>query len=109
MSTVKTAIYQGVLPAVRQFDGWRMSRKDVLAWHQQARVINKPRQAAQPWEKAAELLEEYGSLSSEEMARLIGRHPGNVRKYLAILKAEGRAERLSDGQWVLVKRQVGAA
>jgi hypothetical protein len=53
-----------------------------------------------PWESSAELLTEYGSLSATELAHLAGIHPGNARKYLAILAKQGRAQRLPDGQWI---------
>jgi excisionase family DNA binding protein len=105
---VKSAIHDGTLQGERLLDGWRVTRSDVLAWHRRTRV-KAPRHTTRQWDKAAELLEEHGSLSAEELAPLIGRHSGNARKYLAILKAEGRAERLPDGQWVLIKRHVGAA
>jgi hypothetical protein len=107
MDAVKNAIRVGTLKGERLMDGWRVTRSDVLTWHQGAR--RSPRALSRPWERAAELLEEYGSLSLQELTLLLGRHPGNARKYVALLKAEGRAERLLDGQWVLIKRQVGAA
>jgi hypothetical protein len=106
-AAVKQAIGHGVLPGTRQIDGWRVKRSDALVWHKRTRVVAK--RSIRQWDRAAELLEEHGSLSAEELAPLIGRHSGNARKYLAILKAEGRAERLPDGQWVLIKRHVGAA
>jgi hypothetical protein len=104
---VKSAIHHGALPGQRELDGWRVTRKDALAWHARTRIICRP--SSRPWDRAAELLEEFGSMSPQELTPLLGRHPGNARKYLAILKAEGRAERLPDGQWVLIKRQAGAA
>jgi hypothetical protein len=78
-----------------------------MAWNARAKVVSRP--SSRPWDRAAALLGEFGSLSSQEMAPLLDRHPGNASKYLAILKAEGRAERLPDGQWVLIKNQAGAA
>jgi predicted ArsR family transcriptional regulator len=56
-----------------------------------------------------ELLRDWGSASAEELARVLAIHPGNVRKYLAILSAEGRAQRRSDGQWVLTTAEVSLA
>jgi hypothetical protein len=107
MDAVKSAIHIGTLTGTRKMDGWRVKREDVLAWHARTRL--RSRYSSRPWDRAAELLVEYGSLSIQEMAPLLGRHPGNARKYLAILKAEGRAERLSDGQWVLVEKQAAGA
>jgi predicted ArsR family transcriptional regulator len=47
------------------------------------------------------LLEDYASASADEIAVLLGVHPGNARKYLALLGLQGRAVRRPDGQWVL--------
>ncbi len=106
-SAVRAALFGGYLSGERQLDGWLITREEALAWNERTRVV--PRPSSHPWERAAELLAEYGSLSSEEMGRLLQLNPGNARKHLAILKAEGRAERLPDGQWVLVKSHAGAA
>ena len=109
-NAVKSALRTGRLTGRRELDGWRVTQTEVLAWVARTRKINRP--SSRPWDRAAELLEEYGSLDPQEMAPLLGRHEGNARKYLAILKAEGRAERLPDGQWTLTmdaRRHVGAA
>jgi DNA-directed RNA polymerase specialized sigma24 family protein len=107
-NAVKSALGRGQLHGRRELDGWRVTRAEVLAWVAQTRKVTRP--SSRPWDRAAELLEEFGSLAPQEMAPLLDRHEGNARKYLAILRAEGRAERLPDGQWVLTKRrQVGAA
>jgi hypothetical protein len=106
-AAVKSALNRGELPGTRLLDGWRVSRADLFTWHTGTRP--SPRRSSRPWEHAADLLAEFGSLSVDELGLLLGRHPGNARKYLAILKAEGRAERLPDRQWVLIKSQAGAA
>ena len=56
-----------------------------------------------------QLLSDWGSASAEELAQVMQLHPGNARKYLAILAAEGRAQRQSDGQWVLTTAEVSLA
>jgi hypothetical protein len=104
---VKSAIRHGHLAGTRQIDGWRVIRKDVLAWQKATRAM--PRPSSRPWERAAALLEDYGSLSTEELTVLLDRHPGNCRKYLALLRAEHRVQQLDDGQWVLTKRKAGVA
>jgi hypothetical protein len=106
-AAVKAALNRGVLPGIRLLDGWRITRADLFTWHTGTRP--SPRPSSRRWEHAANLLAEFGSLSVDELGLLLDRHPGNARKYLAILKAEGRAERLPDGQWVLIKSQAGAA
>jgi hypothetical protein len=40
---------------------------------------------------------------------VLGVHVGNARKYLAILAAQGRAERSKDGQWTLKPPEVQLA
>jgi hypothetical protein len=106
-AAVKNAINRGQLPGERQVDGWRVSRNDLLAWD--ARSLRRPRSSSRPWERAAELLEEWGPLSVPEVATLLERDEGNARKYLACLRKLHQVEQLPNGQWALIKRQSGAA
>jgi hypothetical protein len=104
---VKTAIRDGKLHGERELDGWRVTQEDLLAWNARTRRVPSRRRA---WEPVAQILEEHGSASAEEMAVLADIHPGSARKYLVILANLGRAERLPDGQWVLTgKSRAGAA
>jgi DNA-directed RNA polymerase specialized sigma24 family protein len=105
---VRTAILEGRLAGERQLDGWRVTREEALAWHARTRRIPCP-SSSRPWNRAADMLAEYGAMTSEELARLLELNSGNARKHLAILAKEGRAERLPDGQWVLIDKQAGAA
>jgi len=99
-SAVRSAIFARKLPAAR-IDGRRyVERDDAVTWD---KVTYRPRRtASEPWEHAAELLSRYYSLSAEELAEFAGIHVGNARKHLAQLRHRGRAERRSDGQWVLI-------
>src|ERR1700722_3353570 len=76
---VKDGIRSGRLPAVRELDGWRVTRADLLAWDANTKRL-KQRRASRPWERVAELLKEYGSMSSQELGLILGRHEGNARK-----------------------------
>jgi hypothetical protein len=51
------------------------------------------------YERSAELLAEYGSLTPDELSKFQGVHVGNARKYLCLLAVEGRAHRHDDGEW----------
>ncbi|MDQ6837590.1 MAG: helix-turn-helix domain-containing protein [Actinomycetota bacterium] len=98
-SAVRNAISKKHLPAAR-IDGRRyISRNDALAWDKSYhRLI---RTSSEPWERAAQLLTAYHSLSAEELAEFAGIHVGNARKHLEQLRRRDRAERRPDGQWVL--------
>ncbi len=95
----------------QRIDGrWYVERQVLLDWAERSGG-RKPSRSTRPWERCATLLAEHASASTEELAYLTGLHVGNVRKYLAILAAQGRAERLPDGQWALtaLDDQHGAA
>jgi hypothetical protein len=96
--SIRDAIAKQVLVGDNKHGRWLIRREDLLAWDQ--KTGRRCRHQSSPWESSAELLAEYGSLSATELAHLAGIHPGNARKYLAILAKQGRAERLSDGQWI---------
>lgn len=46
------------------------------------------------------LLQDWRDGRVEELAEAMGRHPGNVRKYLRILEVRGLAQRQPEGDWV---------
>jgi predicted ArsR family transcriptional regulator len=81
-----------------------------MAWDKQTRRYENIMRPPAAYDNAAELLAEYHSMSAVELATLAGIHVGNARKHFALLAAQGRAERLDDGQWVLTaQQQQGAA
>ena len=101
--TVRYAIAHQQLPAAKDNDGhWLLRPEDVMAWNTRARRLRLHCPPTRAWDRAAALLSDYGSLSAEELAELLGIHVGNARKHLAILAKQGRARRLGDGQWVLI-------
>ncbi len=104
--SVRMAILNGALHGERQRDYWLVRAGDVRAWSARARRYrSQPRLPAPRTDEVASLLEEYGSATSEEVAKFLQVHPGNARKYLALLGLEGRAERRPDGQWALCERR----
>jgi hypothetical protein len=99
---IRGAIHQGSLPAERGRDFWYVRASDVLAWAARTRRGRGKSLAKPRTDEVVELLEEYGAVSSDDVAALLQVHPGNARKYLAMLGLQGRARRQDDGQWVLV-------
>jgi len=96
-ATVKRALSLGVLPG-RHVEGfWRVRQEDVLAWD--ARACRKPSRKDRPYDRVAQMLTDYGSVTTDELAELLMVHPGNARKHLAILANQGRAHRHEDGEW----------
>jgi len=109
-TAVRDACVFGRLTGQKDSEGfWRVTASDVLAWaartsQGRGRPLPAPRT-----EEVVQLLSDWGSASAEELAKVMQLHPGNARKYLAILAAEGRAQRQSDGQWVLTTAEVSLA
>lgn len=102
---IRMAVLTGALPGQRQRDHWLVRTSDVLAWGARARKLHSRKLPVPRTEEVVALLEQYGSASAEEVARLLQVHVGNARKYLAILGVEGQAERRADGQWALCDRR----
>lgn len=106
-TAVREACVRGTLPGRKDSDGfWRVEVSDLLAWS-----ASSPKGRGTPLptprtEEVVQLLTDWGSASAEEVATVLHLHVGNARKYLAILAAQGRAERQSDGQWVLTAAEV---
>ncbi len=95
--TIKYSIRHGLLPGERIEGFWRVRAEDVVAWDAQARRL--PCNKRRAYERAADVLAEYGSVTPVELSKLLGVHEGNARKYLAILAAEDRAHRHTGGEW----------
>jgi excisionase family DNA binding protein len=98
LDSVKRALNFGTLTG-RRVDGfWRVRREDVLAWDATA-CRHPSRTSKRAYDRAAEVLGEYGSVTADELAQLLMVHVGNARKHLAILGNQGRAHRHDDGEW----------
>jgi len=100
-AAIRGALFHGVLAGERQRDRWYVRRGDVEAWAARSRPgrgnpLPKPRT-----DEVVKILKEYGSASADEVAQFLCLHPGNARKYLALLGQAGQAVRRSDGQWTL--------
>lgn len=51
-------------------------------------------------ESVLELLSDWGGARVDEISEVVQRDPGNVRKYLAILRERGLAAKTSNSTWV---------
>ena len=98
---VRAAIKNHALPGFRHDGRNYIRRDDLLEWNKRTRRT-KPRASVRSYEWTAHLLREYHSASVAELTELTHLHPGNVRKHLAILAEQGRAQCRPDGQWVLI-------
>ena len=107
-SAVRAAINNQALPGFRRDGRNYVRRADLLAWDQRTRRAK--RHCVPAYEHTAQLLREYQSATTPELAELSQLHPGNIRKHLAILATQGRVECRPDGQWVLTSEpDTGAA
>jgi hypothetical protein len=95
-AAVKHVLNRGLIPGEHVDGFWRVRREDVVAWDSRTRRRNAKKRA---YERSAELLAEYGSLTADELSKFQGVHVGNARKYLCLLAVEGRAHRHDDGEW----------
>ena len=104
MGTTRTAILQGQLPVADRTSLGRplIRRSDLLAWDKRA-LRRRRQKEKKPWLKAAKALGVLGSATAEELAGYLSIHPGNVRKHLLILEAQGQVQRGKDGQWSLTR------
>lgn len=104
LDAVRHGVLDGTLAEAGRTDRGRplVRRADLLAWDQTARRFHRP---TRRWEATAAALEALGPATAEELGAYVGVHPGNTRKHLAILVAQGRAQRRPDGQWVLLNPQ----
>jgi hypothetical protein len=55
-----------------------------------------------------DLLWDWGEASVDELSEVVARDPGNVRKYLAILRARGLAKKTDVHTWRPVAVKAGA-
>lgn len=99
-------IRAGQLPASRVGSIWLVNRRDLdhfLATTTITRGHPRSKSSEGPGWAARALVDLDGEPATpEELAVLVGRHPGNVRKHLLLLAAVGHAERRVEG-WVLTE------
>jgi excisionase family DNA binding protein len=85
---------------------WVVRREEVERFRSQwrrppnagRRLRRQATHAAGP-EQVLALLQDWGDATVDELAEAIGRHPGNVRKYLRLLEVRGLAARPGTGTW----------
>lgn len=101
-SRVRDLISQGRLPAHREGPTWRVRRCDAEAYRDAGPIFKDGRGShtttgpAAVWE-TLEVLAEMDEATSSELALAVDRHPGNVRKYLIILRHRGFVRGRPDG------------
>ncbi len=105
-SAVNLMVHDGRLPARRDGHRWVVSVHEAEVFrenYQPAPSAGRklgPR-GGQPHmvEVVLELLHEWGEARVDELSEVVGRDAGNVRKYLAILRARGLAVKTSAVTW----------
>jgi len=96
--SIKRALLDGTLCGHHVDRGfWRVRADDVITWDKTSRRL--VRSTPRAYDRVAEMLNDYGSVTTEELAQLLMVHVGNARKHLAILSNQGRAHRHRDGEW----------
>jgi len=109
-ATVNAMVQDGRLPAERIGPHWfiKQSVADRFA-DNYVRPKNAPRhrttpQAGTEWQaRLLRLLSDWHDATVAELATAIELHPGNIRKYLCLLEAEGWVRRDEYGSWVLTE------
>lgn len=100
-ATIRSAIRAGHIPQVTRTTLGRplVRLSDALAWH---KAIRPPAPHTPPtWDATATALATLGPSTPDEIAAYRNLHPGNIRKHLAILAAQRRAEQRADGHWTV--------
>ncbi len=101
-ASIRIALAAGRLRGEWTGRRWMVDEDDLRRWNDAVRR-NKPRATESPCRPAEvlALVAEWGDATAEEIARVMNRHVGNARKWLALLAADGLITRQDDGQWVL--------
>jgi len=109
LGSVRGAIKDGTLESLRcPHTGGTLIRRDtLLRWH--AEHPPRPATISGTYHRTADALAALGPSSADALSVYLGIHPGNVRKHLAQLARLGRAQRDTEGLWVLTDADVGAA
>lgn len=104
-SAVYLMIRDGRLAGMQCGPRWHVRREDLEAFKQTydpAPTAGRrfgPRNGDYGPAVVLELLHEWGSATTDELAEILERHPGNIRKYLKLLEHRGHATRDDRGTW----------
>lgn len=106
-SAVNLMVHDGRLSATRFGPSWYVCDDELesfRATYQPApsagRKLGRRKGAPDMAESVLELLSDWGEARVDELSEVVQRDPGNVRKYLAILKERGLATKTSECTWV---------
>jgi hypothetical protein len=109
-TAVRDACVAGKLAGQKDSQGfWLIREADLRAWDSWSQRGHGPRLPQPRTDEVVALLSEWGCATAEELGIVMSLHVGNVRKYLAILAAQGLAERRDDGQWILTSSETPLA
>ena len=108
-AAVNFMVQDGRLPAMRYGPRWFVCDETLEAFRSTYRPAPSagrklgPR-AGQPEmvNVVRELLSDWGETRVDELSEVVGRDPGNIRKYLAILQQRGLARKTSNCTWAPV-------
>jgi excisionase family DNA binding protein len=106
-ATVNEMIHSGRIAAEREGPHWLIRRSDLAAFAASYRrprnaPRRRPAEARDEWtNQLLRLLSDWEEVSVADLARVLALHPGNIRKYLCFLEADGVACRDEYAIWRL--------
>jgi len=105
-AAVNFMVHDGRLPASRDGARWIVEEADLEKFRA---AYSRPTSAGRRLgprggephmaDVVLELLRDWGEARVDELSTVVGRDPGNVRKYLAVLRARGLAKKASSVTW----------
>jgi len=110
MGVSRSAVYLWVtshrLDAMQCGPRWLVRRSDLESFRQRHQLASSAGREYGPRNGdtagpalVLELLDEWGEARVDELAEVLQRHPGNVRKYLRLLESRKHVARGEDGHW----------
>ena len=105
-SAVNLMVHDGRLPATRFGPSWYVCDNELETFRETyqpapsaGRKLGRRDGAPDLTESVLKLLEDWGEARVDELSEVVQRDPGNVRKYLSILRERGLATKTSNCTW----------
>jgi excisionase family DNA binding protein len=105
-SAVNLMVHDGRLNATRFGPRWYVCDDELQSFHASytpapsaGRKLGRRNGEPDMAESVLELLSDWGEARVDEISEVVQRDPGNVRKYLAILRQRGLATKTSSCTW----------